>query len=33
MPEIVGIKGGTGCMDEGGLGGIGFGLEIDLFGG
>ncbi|MDF7823060.1 hypothetical protein P4B35_03475 [Pontiellaceae bacterium B12227] len=33
MPEISGIKGGTGYMDGGGLGGIGFGLEIDLFGG
>jgi hypothetical protein len=33
MPEIVGIKGGTGYLDEGGLGGIGFDLDIDLFGG
>lgn len=33
MPEISGIKGGTGYMDGGGLGGIGFGLDIDLFGG
>ncbi|VGO11737.1 hypothetical protein PDESU_00283 [Pontiella desulfatans] len=34
MPEVVGIKGGTGYMDGGGgLGGLGFGLEIDLFGG
>lgn len=33
MPEITGIKGGTGYMDGGGLGGIGFSLEIDLFGG
>lgn len=33
MPEITGIKGGTGYMDGGGLGGIGFGLDIDLFGG
>ncbi len=34
MPEMVGIKGGTGYLDEGGgLGGIGFGMEIDLFGG
>ncbi len=34
MPEMTGIKGGMGYMDEGGgLGGIGFGLDIDLFGG
>ncbi len=33
MPEISGIKGGTGYMNDGGLGGIGFSLEIDLFGG
>lgn len=33
MPEMTGIKGGTGYMDEGGLGGIGFGLELNLFGG
>ncbi|WP_372797969.1 hypothetical protein [Pontiella sp.] len=33
MPEMTGIKGGMGYMDEGGLGGIGFGLELDLFGG
>jgi hypothetical protein len=33
MPEISGIKGGTGYMDEGGLGGLGFGMEMDLFGG
>lgn len=33
MPEISGIKGGTGYMDGGGLGGIGFALELNLFGG
>lgn len=34
MPEITGIKGGTGYLDGGGgLGSLGFGLEIDLFGG
>ncbi len=34
MPEMTGIKGGTGYMDGGGgLGGIGFGLDLDLFGG
>ncbi|MDF7800357.1 hypothetical protein P4C99_12840 [Pontiellaceae bacterium B1224] len=33
MPEISGIKGGTGYMDGGGLGSIGFSLDIDLFGG
>lgn len=34
MPEITGIKGGTGYLDgDGGLGSLGFGLDIDLFGG
>jgi hypothetical protein len=34
MPEMSGIKGGTGYMDgDGGLGSLGFGLDIDLFGG
>ncbi|MEI6891824.1 MAG: hypothetical protein V5783_06605 [Pontiella sp.] len=34
MPEMVGIKGGMGYMnDGGGLGGIGFSMKIDLFGG
>ena len=33
MPEMTGIKGGTGYLDGGGgLGGLGFGLDIDLFG-
>ncbi|VGO16971.1 hypothetical protein PDESU_05565 [Pontiella desulfatans] len=33
MPEVSGVKGGMGYMDGGGgLGGLGFGLEIDLFG-
>jgi hypothetical protein len=34
MPEIAGFKGGAGYLDGGGgLGSLGFGLEIDLFGG
>jgi len=34
MPEMVGVKGGTGYLNAGeGLGGIGFGLDMDLFGG
>lgn len=34
MPEMTGIKGGTGYLDGGGgLGSLGFGMEIDLFGG
>ena len=34
MPEITGVKGGTGYLNgAGGLGSLGFGLEIDLFGG
>lgn len=33
MPEMSGIKGGMGYLkDGGGLGGIGFGLDLDLFG-
>jgi len=32
MPEIVGIKGGTGYGTGGGLGGLGFGFDMDLFG-
>ena len=32
MPEIVGIKGGSGYGNGGGLGGLGFGFEMDLFG-
>ena len=32
MPEIVGVKGGTGYGRSGGLGGLGFGFEMDLFG-
>ncbi len=34
MPEITGIKGGTGYLDgRGGLGNLGFGLNLDIFGG
>jgi hypothetical protein len=33
MPEIVGVKGGTGYGRSGGLGGLGFDFEMDLFGG
>lgn len=33
MPEIVGVKGGTGYGRAGGLGGLGFDFEMDLFGG
>jgi hypothetical protein len=33
MPEMTGIKGGMGYLDEGGLGGIGFEIELNLFGG
>ncbi len=33
MPEIVGIKGGTGYGSDGSLGGLGFGFDMDLFGG
>lgn len=34
MPEMTGIKGGMGYLDGGGgLGSLGFGMEIDLFGG
>ncbi|MDF7809076.1 hypothetical protein P4E94_16645 [Pontiellaceae bacterium B12219] len=34
MPEMTGIKGGMGYLDGGdGLGSLGFGIEIDLFGG
>jgi hypothetical protein len=33
MPEIVGVKGGAGYGQAGGLGGLGFDFEMDLFGG
>ena len=33
MPEIVGVKGGAGYGRSGGLGGLGFDFEMDLFGG
>lgn len=33
MPEIVGVKGGTGYGRSGGLGGLGFDFDMDLFGG
>jgi hypothetical protein len=33
MPEIVGVKGGTGYGRSGGLGGLGFSFDMDLFGG
>lgn len=32
MPEIVGIKGSLGCGTSGGLVGVGFNFEMDLFG-
>ena len=32
MPEIVGVKGGTGYGRSGGLGGLGFDFDMDLFG-
>lgn len=32
MPEIVGVKGGTGYGRGGGLGGLGFDFDMDLFG-
>jgi hypothetical protein len=32
MPEIVGVKGGTGYGRSGGLGGLGFDFNMDLFG-
>jgi hypothetical protein len=34
MPEVTGVKGGMGYLDgAGGMGSLGFGLDIDLFGG
>ncbi|MDH3982495.1 MAG: hypothetical protein OES84_06280, partial [Kiritimatiellaceae bacterium] len=33
LPKMVGIKGSMDHLDEGGLGGIDFGLDLDLFGG
>jgi hypothetical protein len=33
MPEIIGVKGGTGYGRSGGLGGLGFNFDMDLFGG
>ncbi len=34
MPEVAGIKGGMGYLDQaGGIGSLGFGLELNLFGG
>ncbi len=32
MPELVGVKGGTGYGSGTGLGGLGFGFDMDLFG-